>query len=93
MSVLLKYVTMLMQLIPILIDIIKKLEEMFPGPGLGAEKLALAQDILSTSADISGELKDVISANWAKVASLISKIVALFNKREWKNTDNPLVAP
>lgn len=90
MANLIKYLGVVLQLIPILIDIIKKLEEMFPGAGSGAEKLALAQEILGTSAELSGEMKDIIQSNWPRVAGLISKLVSIFNKRGW---ETPLVQP
>ena len=74
---------LILQIIQILIPLIKEIEKLFPQGGAGAEKLALAQDILMTSADISGEMKDMVVNNWPKIAVWIGRLVTLFNKVGW----------
>jgi hypothetical protein len=62
-----------LQLVPAVIDLIKKIEEAIPGQSRGEEKLAAVREILETT---YGE----ISGIWPIMAKVISVLVGTFNK-------------
>jgi hypothetical protein len=64
----------IIQLIPAIIEIIKKIEETFPQPKIGSEKLQLLREILE--ATYSG-----ISSIWPTIALIVEKIVAFANAK------------
>lgn len=83
MATFIQVMSMIIEVIKILIPLLKELEALFPKEGAGALKLALAKEVLTASADMSGELKDMVENNWPKVEAWISRLVAIFNKIGW----------
>lgn len=65
----------LIQLIPALIELIKKVETEFPGAGKGKMKLDVIKDLLT--AGYSG-----ITAMWPALVVIIGVLVNAFNKDE-----------
>ncbi len=62
-----------LQLVPAVIDVVKKAEEVLPLPGMGKEKLALVKDIMSEAYDGLNEI-------WPKLEQIIARFVEFANK-------------
>lgn len=60
------------KLIPVLIDIIKAVEEAIPGSGKGEAKLAAIRGILEATVESFADL-------WPSLVKVVSTLVALFN--------------
>lgn len=87
MSVFLKWGVFLMNLIPSLIDLMKKAEVEYPGSGNGATKLAFVRGIIDT-------LHDEIHEAWPLLEKVISFIVSFFNKTgKFASSSTPVVPP
>ncbi len=67
-----KNVLVILQMIPALIEIIKKVEDVLPDGGKGKEKLALVKDIIS-------EAYDGVSEIWPALESIVAKFVEFAN--------------
>ena len=67
-----KYALLIIQMIPAIIDIVKKLEEVMPQSGKGAEKLAFVRDALSKT-------HDGVSEAWPKIEGVVEVCVKYFN--------------
>ncbi len=67
-----KTLLIILQLVPVLISAIRSVEELIPEGGKGKEKLALIQNIMTTS-------YEGISEVWPIVAKVISSIVETAN--------------
>jgi len=81
MSTFFMVLRMIMTLLPTIVEIVKKIEEMFPAPGAGPKKLALVidtiTDIYESSPDLSKSVpKETVIAT---VTKIVARIVALFN--------------
>lgn len=70
-------ITLILQLLPLLINAIKVIEEAIPGAGEGEKKLTAVRGILE-AAD-SG-----ISNVWPSIEKVIKTLVVLFNGTVWK---------
>ena len=68
-----KTLLLVIQLIPVLINLIKAIEEAIPEAGWGAEKLKAVKEILQTSYDGIAEI-------WPIIEKIIAIVVSLFNK-------------
>ena len=64
---------MIIKLIPAIIAVIKTVEEMFPLPGAGKDKLKLVHDMLTA---VHGNLEDI----WPKIESIVAAVVAFANR-------------
>ena len=62
-----------LDLLPSIIAAIKAIEEALPKENQGAEKLALVREIVTTTSEEANK-------NWPMIESVISKLVAFFNK-------------
>lgn len=63
---------LVLNLVPALIGVIKAVEEMFPGPGAGKEKLVLIRGILSAAHEGITEL-------WPTLEVVVSRLVEFAN--------------
>lgn len=70
-----KYALMILQLVPVLMDIIRKLEEILPENNKGAEKLAMLRQIVS-------EVYPEIMKVWGTIEKVVAVLVRLFNEKE-----------
>lgn len=68
-----KNVLMILQLVPVLIEIIRTVESLFPQSGAGKEKLVLVREILTTAHEGITEL-------WPSIEIIIEKVVAFANR-------------
>lgn len=66
------------QLLPLIIQAIKAIEEAIPGAGAGEQKLAAVREILESVTEFAGG--EAISQIWPTLQKVISSLVALFNK-------------
>ena len=64
---------MIIKLIPAVIALIKTVEEMFPLPQAGGEKLALVKEMLTVT---YGNLEDI----WPKLEAIVEALVKFANK-------------
>lgn len=62
----------IVQLIPMLIDLIKSVEAAIPGQGKGEQKLAMIRQILEVTDDAVGQL-------WPTLEKVIAILVKTFN--------------
>lgn len=62
----------ILQLVPVLIEVIRTIETLFPQSGVGKEKLALLREIML-------EAYEGISEIWPVIEAIVSKIVAFAN--------------
>ena len=62
----------ILQIVPALIQIIKTVEEMFPLPGAGKEKLTLVREMLSS---IYAGLDEI----WPVIETIVGKVVEFAN--------------
>lgn len=69
-----KLALFLIQLIPTIMEIVKKIEDMFPQSGIGSEKLQLLREMLEAS--YSG-----LSTIWPTISFIVDKIVAFANAK------------
>lgn len=67
-----KYALMILQLVPVIIDIMKKLEDLMPESGKGAVKLEMLRTILA-------ETYPMIMEAWSSIEKIVTVLVTLFN--------------
>lgn len=67
-----KVALMVLQMFPLIVSVIKSLEEIFPVPGAGKEKLEIIKTMLEST---YGDIKDI----WPVLEKLIAKVVAAAN--------------
>lgn len=67
---------LIVQLLPLIITLIKTIEEAIPGAGAGEAKLTAVREILEVGNDSIGEI-------WPQISKIISSLVAIFNKVGW----------
>ena len=63
----------ILQLLPVIIDVVKALETAIPVPGAGKEKLDTILGVVSDVAGNASELIPVITATIARVVSLFNR--------------------
>ena len=63
----------IVQILPILIELIKSIESALPETGLGKQKLQFVRELLQT---IAPDLLD----NWPIIEKVVSTLVGLFNQ-------------
>lgn len=69
-----KIALFIIQLIPIIMEIVKKIEEIFPQSDIGAEKLQLLKEMLEAS--YSG-----ISSIWPTIEFIVERFVKFANAK------------
>ena len=79
-----KYALMILQLVPVIIDIIKKLEEVMPESGQGAKKLEMLREILA-------EVYPNIMEMWDSIEKIVGVIVGLFNRNKVFEPKPPVI--
>ena len=70
--------TIIKNLLPLLIEIIKAVEEALPGKGNGEQKLATVREILEAGDEFTGT--STVGEIWPLLAKVIGSIVSMFNK-------------
>ena len=68
-----KYALLIIQMIPSIIDIIRKVEEMYPEPGAGKDKLALVKSMLQSA-------YDGVTDAWPQIEKIVGVIVEFANR-------------
>lgn len=68
-----KYVLLIIQMIPSIIDIIKKVEELYPESGAGAAKLQLVKEMLEAA-------YDNVTEAWPQIEKIVAVIVEFANR-------------
>lgn len=63
---------MILQIIPLLIEVLKAVEASIPGSGKGKEKLAMVKQILEAT-------DETVSQIWPNLEKIISVVVSTFN--------------
>ena len=79
-----KYALMLLQLVPVIIDIIKKLEEVMPESGQGSKKLEMLREILA-------EVYPNVMEMWNSIEKIVAVIVGLFNRNKVFEPKPPVI--
>jgi hypothetical protein len=71
----------IIKVLPLIIDLVRGLEDVIPQSGQGAVKLAIAQEVLAAAYDEGASVsKDMPKEKWLTIATnLICKIVGIFN--------------
>lgn len=64
---------LIVQILPYIIDLVRKIEEILPETGRGAEKLALLRNLLT--AGYAG-----VSEAWPAIESVVAIVVEFFNR-------------
>lgn len=67
-----KIILLIIQMIPSLIKIVQTVEEAYPEPGKGTEKLAFVREILIKT-------YEGLSESWPKIQGIIDTVVKYFN--------------
>lgn len=79
MSQLLASIKLLVQLLPILIEAIKVIEEAIPGTGAGEQKLSVVRSIFESVYETLPDIEVPLDTLWRTVQSLTSRLVFVFN--------------
>ena len=69
----LETIRIMLSLLPVIIEVVKKLEELFPDSGLGKMKFALIRDMLISVDDISDDYIPYIEKT-------VNTVVSVFNQ-------------
>jgi hypothetical protein len=75
----LQIVRILLELLPIVIQAIKAIEEVIPERGRGEAKLALVRSALEAAYAASDDLTPSFESLWPQIKFIIDKAVAVFN--------------
>jgi hypothetical protein len=75
----LQIVRILLEMLPIIIQTIKAVEEAIPGQGKGEAKLALVRSALEAAYEISNDLDFSFETLWPQIKVIIDKTVSVFN--------------
>jgi len=76
---------LLATLLPLLIEMIRIVEQVIPGAGKGEQKLVLVRMMLQAVWNGANDL----SANWPWIAAIISTLVNTFNRHGWEPAPLP----
>jgi hypothetical protein len=68
-----KYALFVIQLIPAIIDIIRKVEELYPEAGAGKDKLLLVKSMLQAA-------HDNITEAWPQIEKIVGVVVEFANR-------------
>jgi hypothetical protein len=70
---------LIITLLPLLVDVIKHVEELTPGRGKGEEKLAAVRTILESTYQVSTDAAVAFNTIWPALEKTISGLVAVLN--------------
>lgn len=70
---------LILSLFPLIINAVKTIEVVLPQSGKGAEKLALLQEMLSKSYEVSNQAYGTFEQVWPTIKGTIEGVVKLFN--------------
>lgn len=73
-----KYALMFLQMIPAIIDAMRKIEEFLPVAGLGSQKLAMLRESLM-------KIWKEVDAVWPAIETVVALLVKAANATIWKN--------
>lgn len=66
-------------LMPILIDLIKQVEALFPSGGQGQQKLNMVKNLLQSAYAVGNDLGISFDQMWAAAQPLVAAAVAIYN--------------
>jgi len=75
----LQIVRILLEMLPIVIQTIKAVEEALPGQGKGEAKLALVRSALEAAYAIADDVEFSFENLWPQIKFIIDKTVGIFN--------------
>jgi hypothetical protein len=70
---------LIITLLPLLVEIIKQVEELIPGRGKGEEKLAAVRTILESSYKVSTDAAVAFETIWPALEKAIAGLVSVLN--------------
>lgn len=74
---------LIISLLPLLIQVIKAVEEAIPGQGKGEAKLAAVRSMLEAASEAAGNTVDEFERLWPAIQRTIGALVDAFNKAGW----------
>lgn len=84
MAKLFAILTLINQIFPVLIGIIRQVEEAIPGSGAGEQKLAMVRGILETAWGTTSQAEVGIKEAWPVIQALVAGAVSALNVTGWK---------
>lgn len=69
----------LIQLYPMVVEIIEVVEKQFPEGGKGAEKLAIVKQLIAAAYEASDDIEDAFDKVWPAIKRMIDTIVETYN--------------
>jgi hypothetical protein len=75
----LQIVRILLELLPLIIQTIRAVEEAIPGQGKGEAKLALVRTTLEAAHAVANDMKLPFESLWPQVNSIVNRTVSVFN--------------
>lgn len=70
----------LVQLYPLIVQIIQVVEAQFPEGGKGAEKLELVKQLLAAAYESSNDIKETFDSTWPAIRRVIESLVDTYNR-------------
>lgn len=67
------------QMLPVLISLIRQVEDTFPQSGIGAQKLDMVMQMMQAAMEAAGQAQDAFNQIKPVVVKTIASIVAIFN--------------
>jgi hypothetical protein len=67
------------QLLPIIVQTIKSVEEVLPGSGQGPAKLSMVKTMLQNAVTAAGQMEVTFEQLWPAMQSVITILVAAYN--------------
>ena len=80
---------LVISMLPLIIDTMKKIEDAIPGQGQGEQKLNAVRTILESVYEIAPEGNVKFDTLWPAIAKIISKLVSLYNGNGTFETAKP----
>lgn len=79
MQMLIAIWTLVTQLLPLVLQMIKTVEEQFPQGGQGQQKLAMVRDSLSHAFSAMGQTAVTFEQVWPAMQSIVAAAVTIYN--------------
>jgi hypothetical protein len=76
--------TLINQLFPLVIGLIRGAEEAIPGQGAGEQKLAMVRGMLESAFAVTGKAEASFTEIWPVVQSMVTGAVAALNATGWR---------
>ncbi len=72
-------IKLVMQLLPIVIEAIKAIEDAFPVGGAGKAKMEVIKNTVESAYQVAGETTHAFETIWTPLSTMASAVVGLFN--------------